>query len=156
MFSFICDYQHRWIIQSPLYMLPCWTPSYTAALVVPPWMRGSFNRFLTIFSPRVIIRRNIRHLQAYRRHPHHPLQPHFPALFGAMAAARGASTLSRTQILRAALPLQRRRRQRWLPRRRNLRQVRDLKRRCRRRQRRLLLVVLLLGFTGGGVAGERR
>jgi len=65
-----------------------------------------------------------------------------------MASARGTPTLGRTQILRAALPLQRRRRKRRLSRGGDLREIRDLKRRSRGRRRGR-------GLFSVGVAGER-
>ncbi|WVZ12575.1 hypothetical protein V8G54_017105 [Vigna mungo] len=64
-----------------------------------------------------------------------------------MASAGGTATLGRTQIIRAALPLQRRRRNRRLSGGGDLREIRDLKRRCGRRRRGR-------GLFGVGVAGE--
>jgi len=75
-----------------------------------------------------------------------------------MASARGTPTIGRTQILRAALPLQRRRRKRRPSRGGDLREIRDLKRRCRgsRRRRRRGRGLLRVGVAGeGGDEGIR-
>jgi hypothetical protein len=58
-------------------MFPGRAIPHTTALVVTPWMRGAFDRLLTILTPGVIIRRDIRKLAANCWHLDCPFQSQF-------------------------------------------------------------------------------
>ena len=106
MLAFVSHNQHGSFIYTSLHMLPCWTASHTAALVVSPankgnlyqninwtqpstkttwiwiyipWMWWAFDRFLPILPPWILIWRYICNLVAYCRHLDWSFHPKFPA-----------------------------------------------------------------------------
>eukprot|EP00268_Persea_americana_P050924 TRINITY_DN5589_c0_g2_i2.p2 TRINITY_DN5589_c0_g2~~TRINITY_DN5589_c0_g2_i2.p2 ORF type:complete len:178 (-),score=2.22 TRINITY_DN5589_c0_g2_i2:717-1250(-) len=86
--SFVCDDQHRRFVGGSLHVFPCWAATYAAALVIAPWIWRSFDRLLSVFPPRELVRGNIRRFRTYRGNSYRVLHARF-SFFRAMAAARG-------------------------------------------------------------------
>lgn len=78
--------QHRGVVGCSFHVFSRWTTAEAAALVIAPRVWRALDRLLPIFSPRVLVRRDISHLRTDCRNTDRLLHAIFPAL-GAMAAA---------------------------------------------------------------------
>lgn len=74
------------------------TASHGTALVIPTRVGRTLDRLLTVLSPRKLVRRNIGHLRAYRRHADRLFNSRFPSL-RAMAVTGGRNLLRESRIM---------------------------------------------------------